>query len=124
MKHKHIKDSGGLVFSTERGKLCPKCQQPLTACICQNLAATKIPEGDGTIRIRRETKGRKGAGVTLLCDICLNQNDLKVLAKDLKKKCGSGGSIKDGRIELQGDVREQAKNILEKKGFRVKICGG
>ena len=124
MKRKQIKDNGGLVFSTTTGKLCPNCQQPVANCRCKETAASRIPQGDGIVRIRRETKGRKGAGVTLLCDICLSQNDLKILAKDIKKKCGTGGSLKDGVIELQGDVREQTKKLLEGKGFRVKICGG
>ncbi len=124
MAKKLIKDNGGFIFSTSDGELCSKCSKPINNCICRDLAASSIPEGDGVVKIKRETKGRKGSGVTLLTDICLNKPELKQLAKELKKKCGTGGSIKDGVIELQGDVRELVMTILHKKGFKVKICGG
>lgn len=124
MAKKLIKDNGGLIFSTSNGELCSKCSKPINNCICKDIAANTIPEGDGVVKIKRETKGRKGSGVTLLTGICLNQSELKQLAKELKKKCGSGGSIKDGVIELQGDVRELTMTILQKKGFKAKICGG
>ncbi len=115
---------GGLVFSTAEGKLCPRCGHKVDECICRELADSVVPSGDGIVRLKRETKGRKGAGVTLITGICLNNPELKALAKELKKKCGSGGAVKDGTIELQGNVREQVQVILEKKGFKVKICGG
>lgn len=124
MVKRQILDDGGIVFSTAKGSECPKCSKPIKKCICKKLKNSKRPTGDGVVRIKRETKGRKGAGVTLLTDICLSTNELKILAKDLKKKCGTGGSLKDSVIELQGDVREQVKTLLEKKGFKVKICGG
>ncbi len=124
MLKKSYQETDGLVYSTATGALCPNCGQPVKKCICREIKNQQQPAGDGIVRISRETKGRKGAGVTLLSGICLNNNDLKILAKELKKKCGTGGALKDGVVELQGDVREQVKNLLEQKGFKVKICGG
>ena len=101
-----------LVFSTDRGRIAPTTQTPT------------IAEGDGIVRIRRETKGRKGKGVITISGILLETKALKKLAKDLKQLCGCGGSVKDGIIEIQGDNREQIKAFLEKKQFTVKLAGG
>ena len=124
MVKRNNNNNGGFVYSTESGTLCPNCNQPLKQCICKDIADNTQPQGDGIVRIMRETKGRKGAGVTLIKNICLSNNELKPLAKELKKKCGCGGALKNGIIEIQGDVREQVMKLLEKKGFTVKICGG
>ncbi|MFM1604708.1 MAG: translation initiation factor, partial [Porticoccaceae bacterium] len=80
--------------------------------------------GDGTVRIRRETKGRKGKGVTTISGIELPEADLKALAKQLKKKCSTGGTIKLGTIEIQGDHRDLLRTELEKLGHKVKLAGG
>lgn len=79
---------------------------------------------DGTVRIRRETKGRKGKGVITISGLPLQEAELKALAKELKQKCGVGGSVKEGVIEIQGDQREVVKAELERKGYRVKLAGG
>ena len=76
------------------------------------------------MRIRRETKGRKGKGVTTVSGIGLAKADLKTLAKQLKQKCSTGGTVKDGVIEIQGDHREKLKAELEKLGHNVKLAGG
>jgi translation initiation factor 1 len=83
-----------------------------------------VPSGDGIVRIRRETKGRKGAGVSLIEGVSLAEAELTALAKRLKQVCGSGGAIKNGLIEIQGDHREKLKAELEKQGFKVKLAGG
>ena len=83
-----------------------------------------IRDSDGTVRIRRETKGRKGKGVTTVSGIGLAEIDLKTLAKQLKQKCSTGGTVKDGVIEIQGDHREKLKTELEKLGHTVKLAGG
>jgi translation initiation factor 1 len=80
--------------------------------------------GDGTVRIRRETKGRKGKGVTTVSGIELPEAELKALAKQLKQKCSTGGTVKSGVIEIQGDHRELLKAELEKRGHQVKLAGG
>jgi len=115
-----------LVYSTETGRICPKCQKPESVCTCKK----KRPEPqsqfkpDGIIRIRRETKGRKGKTVTTVFGFDLDYQALKALAKDLKQHRGTGGSVKDGVIIIQGDHRDTVKGFLEGKGFKVKIAGG
>lgn len=108
----HIDDNIRMVFSTDGGRV--KEEKP------QQTA----PEGDGIVRIRRETKGRKGKGATTVSGIELPEKELKALAKELKKKSGVGGSVKNFVIEIQGDQRELAKEFLEKKGYTVKLAGG
>ncbi|MCY7295845.1 stress response translation initiation inhibitor YciH [Alteromonas sp. a30] len=102
-----------LVYSTESGRVSPDESQHQPS-----------PKGDGIVRIRRETKGRKGKGVTTITGLSLPDPDLKKLAKDLKKLCGTGGAVKDGVIEIQGDNREKIKEKLEKQGLSVKLAGG
>lgn len=108
----HIDDNIRMVFSTDGGRV--KEEKP------QQTA----PKGDGVVRIRRETKGRKGKGATTISGIELPEKELKALAKELKKKSGVGGSVKNFVIEIQGDQRELAKDFLEKKGYTVKLAGG
>ncbi|MEP4544844.1 MAG: translation initiation factor Sui1 [Saccharospirillum sp.] len=111
-----------LVYSTESGRTCPDCQQPRSQCQCTSQET--IPEGDGIVRISRETKGRKGKGVTLIRGIPLAEKDLKALAKKLKAKCGTGGTVKDGVIEIQGDQRDLLVTELSQQGYTVKKAGG
>lgn len=101
-----------LVYSTDQGR------------IKEAPAAEKAPEGDGIVRLHRESKGRGGKGVTLVKGLPLKAEELKTLAKELKQVCGTGGTVKDGVIEIQGEQREKLKPVLEKKGFTVKISGG
>ena len=112
---------GGLVFSTDAGRHCPDCRQPVDACICKK---TVIPEGDGIARVRRESKGRGGKTVTTITGVPLAEDALKDLAKTLKQRCGTGGSLKDGVIEIQGDHVELLLAELVKQGFKAKKSGG
>ena len=100
-----------LVYSTDAGRIT-------------NTQSPQVIETDGTVRIRRETKGRTGKGVTTVSGIGLAEADLKTLAKQLKQKCSTGGTVKDGVIEIQGDHREKLKAELEKLGHNVKLAGG
>jgi translation initiation factor 1 len=102
-----------LVYSTETGRIKPD-DKPTAAA----------PAGDGVVRLHRETKGRKGKGVTIITGLALDEQELKVLAKKLKQLCGTGGSVKDGHIEIQGEQREKLKAFLESQGHKVKIAGG
>jgi translation initiation factor 1 len=115
-----------LVYSTETGRICPKCQKPVSGCTCKKKQPVPPPQfkSDGIIRIRRETRGRKGKTVTAVFGFDLDDLALKALAKDLKRHCGTGGSVKGGVIVIQGDHRDGVKVFLEGKGFRVKIAGG
>lgn len=115
----------GLIYSTEYGDLCPDCRQPLAECRCAELAeAARLAELDGIVRLRRETSGRKGKGVTTISGVPLPATELKVLAKALKQRCGTGGAVKEGVIEIQGDHRTLLKAELEKRGYTVKLAGG
>lgn len=112
-----------VVYSTDQGRHCPECNQPIKQCCCKQLQQ-QAPSGDGIVRIQRETKGRKGKGVTLITGLALAEKQLKELAKELKQKCSTGGAIKDGVIEMQGDQRNILQQLLQAKGFTVKLSGG
>ncbi|WP_010488248.1 translation initiation factor Sui1 [Pseudomonas sp. S9] len=111
----------GLVYSTDTGRHCPDCSQPVDACICKK---NRVPEGDGIARVRRETKGRGGKIVSTVSGVPLPEEPLKELASALKKRCGCGGSLKDGVIEIQGDHVELLLEELTKRGFKAKKSGG
>lgn len=112
---------GGLVFSTDAGRHCPGCSQPLDACVCKQ---SVIPEGDGIARVRRESKGRGGKTVTTIAGVPLAEAELKELASALKRRCGTGGAIKDGIIEIQGDHLQLLIDELTTRGFKAKKSGG
>lgn len=113
---------GGLVYSTELGRTCPKCRRPLAECRCA--ANVPPPPGDGIVRVARETKGRTGAGVTVVTGLPLAGDALAGLGKQLKKQCSSGGTVKDGRIEIQGDHRDRIVAALRRLGHQAKRVGG
>ncbi len=117
-------EGAGLVYSTEFGKMCPGCNKPIAKCVCQKKQSQSIPKNDGIVRLMRETKGRKGKGVILITGVPLNNDGLKKLAKSLKQKCGSGGSLKNGVIEIQGDHRDVLGKELSRLGYKVKRTGG
>ena len=112
---------GGLVYSTDAGRHCPDCGQPIGQCIC---GQPVVPAGDGIARVRRESKGRGGKTVTTVSGVPLAGEELKELASALKKRCGTGGALKDGVIEIQGDHVELLLGELHKRGFQAKKSGG
>lgn len=114
--------SGGLVYSTDSGRMCPTCRMPQAQCRCGATPASTAT--DGVVRVSRETKGRAGKGVTLVRGLALDPLALAALGKQLKTACGSGGTVKDGVIEVQGDHRERVVEILKGQGFSVKRAGG
>ena len=103
--------NAGLVYSTDAGRICPKCSQPVASCQCKQRQQAAL-QGDGKVRISRSTKGRKGKGVTLITGLAMPPDELKALAKELKQKCGTGGTVKQGVIEIQGDHQELLKELL------------
>lgn len=111
-----------LVYSTDQGRLCPGCEQPEGQCRCK--ASKLAPGGDGTVRVRKEVAGRKGKAVTVVAGVPLDDLELLGLAKDLKKLCGSGGTLKNGIIEVQGDHVEKIMGHLQGRGYKVKRSGG
>lgn len=113
------------MYSTRHGKMCPECGRPLAGCICARVAeAAAAASGDGIVRVGRETKGRKGSGVTVVSGLRLGARELAALAKELKQRCGSGGTVRERVIELQGDQRDAVVRALEEKGFVVRRAGG
>ena len=115
--------SSHLVYSSESGRICPKCSRPVADCVCRKQKAFTLPS-DGVVRVGRETKGRKGKGMTLITGVPLPAEELKKLAKELKQKCGTGGTVKDSVIEIQGDHRDVLIELLKAKGWTVKRSGG
>ena len=112
------------VYSSEHGRMCPDCRRPLSKCNCKAEKKNAKPKTDGIVRVSRETKGRKGSGVSIITGLPLNDADLKKLAKQLKKTCGSGGTVKDRTIEIQGDHRDKLVAELQKLGYTAKKAGG
>lgn len=115
-------NNSGLVYSTSQGRMCPACSQPIDQCVCKQDRG--VPAGDGIVRVGRETKGRKGKGVTIISGIPLPDSELKHLARELKARCGCGGTVKDGTIEIQGDHRDKLIEFLASKGYTTKRSGG
>jgi len=116
------KMNSGPVYSTEQGRMCPVCGHAVASCTCRR--DKPAARGDGIVRISRETKGRKGKGVTLVSGLPLAADALRKLAGQLKQKCGSGGTVKEGVIEIQGDHRDPLMEELKKQGYTVKRAGG
>ncbi len=102
-----------------RDLLCPKCHQLKTTCTCKS----EEPSKSTVVRVGRETKGRGGKGVTIISDLPLNESGLAELATKLKTRLGTGGTVKDGRIEIQGDHRDRIVQELEGLGYRAKRAG-
>jgi translation initiation factor 1 len=113
--------TGGLVYSTESGRMCPDCRRPVDACTCKTAAA---PVGDGNVRVARQSKGRGGKTVTLVRGLALDATALAALGKQLRTACGSGGTVKDGVIEIQGDHCDRVMEALDALGHRPERAGG
>ena len=110
-----------VVYSTEEGKICPGCGNPVKQCTCRKQTS---PLGDGNVRVSRETKGRKGKGVTLIKGLNMDSAALESMSKKLKIMCGSGGTLKRGVIEIQGDHIERILDYLKKQGVKAIRSGG
>jgi translation initiation factor 1 len=112
-----------IVYTTGIGERCPNCQRPVRECVCKRGTPGKAAS-DGVVRVSRETQGRKGKGVTVITGLGLPQTELDALATELKKRCGSGGSAGNGRIEIQGDHRDRLVEELTRRGWQAKRAGG
>ncbi len=122
-----------LVYSSEHGRVCPSCGRSETRCNCRGKGARariKAREeadaakaSDGIVRVGRSTKGRRGKIVSTVTGVAVDADELQALAAELKRRCGTGGALKDGVIEIQGDHRDTLVEELEKRGFKVKRSG-
>ncbi len=112
------------VYSSETGNICPQCGKAYKACRCQADSAEARLSGGGKIKVSRESKGRKGSGVTLISGLPLNDQELKKLASSFKQLCGSGGAVKQGVIEIQGEHRDKLLHELTRLGYQAVKAGG
>lgn len=117
-----MKGRGGLVYSTESGRMCPRCRKPLAQCNCGKSKPPAV--ASGPVRVSRETAGRNGKNVTVIRGVPLAGDALAALGKELKAACGSGGTVKDGVIEVQGDHCDRVIELLGKRFPNVKRSGG
>lgn len=113
-----------LVYSTDHGRMCPDCRQPLSACQCRANKAVVMPPSDGVVRVSLDTKGRKGKGVTVVKGLPVDAENLIRIGKQLRSACGAGGTTKDGVIEVQGDHCERLIELLKAQAYTVKRAGG
>jgi translation initiation factor 1 len=114
----------GLVYSTDSGRMCPVCRHPISRCICSKSNAAAPARSDGIVRVSRETKGRGGKAVTVVRGLAMDSASLAKLAQQLKAACGSGGTVKEGVIEVQGDHCDKVMALLKGQGHTVKRAGG
>lgn len=110
-----------IVYSTGQGRICPECNKPVSECPGKHAKKSPLPKGDGVVRIHLDTKGRKGKDVTLVSGILSSNDGLEKIARQLKQKCGAGGTVKEGVVEIQGDHRNLIAAELAKQGFRTKF---
>lgn len=103
--------------------MCPACRRAVALCVCSKSAAPAAP-ADGIVRISRETKGRGGKAVTVIRGLAMDPASLDKLARQLKAACGSGGTVKDGILEVQGDHGDKLAALLQAQGHKVKRAGG
>lgn len=126
------RDAPRTVYSSEHGRVCPHCGLPSGRCACRanprgqprGDAGLSNPQSDGVIRVGRSSRGRGGKTVTLIEGVQLPAAELRDLARDLRRQCGTGGALKNDTIEIQGDQRDAVVDQLEARGFRVKRKGG
>ena len=114
---------GGIVYSTDTGRMCPACRQPLAGCLCK-ARASAVPAGDGVARVTREKQGRGGKTVTVVRGLALDAETLAALGKRLRAACGAGGTAKDGVLEVQGDHADKVLALLLAEGHKAKRAGG
>ena len=112
-----------MVYSTGLGTLCPNCRRAVRECVCPK-GAPGAARPPSAVRVGRETKGRAGKGVTVISGLPLSQSEIEALAGQLKKRCGSGGTVRAGVIEIQGDHRDAIVATLIKLGWPAKKSGG
>jgi translation initiation factor 1 len=114
----------GIVYSTGIGSICAGCRRPVAQCACKSSKGQPLRPEAGSVRVSRQTQGRAGKAVTVISGLPLANAALAALAADLKRRCGSGGTVKDGVIEIQGEHRERLVAELIRRGFAAKRSGG
>jgi translation initiation factor 1 len=113
-----------IVYRTGVGRICPGCRRPSADCVCKTSAGQPRASQPGPIRVARQTQGRAGKAVTVITGLPLDQPQLEMLATELKRRCGSGGTVREGVIEIQGEHRDTVVGELSRRGFAAKRSGG
>lgn len=111
-----------IVYSTATGRMCPGCVRPVAECVCGRVAT--VAAAAGPVRVGRATQGRAGKGVSVVTGLALPPGELDALARALKQRCGSGGTVRDGVIEIQGEHRDSIVALLAERGIVAKRSGG
>lgn len=112
-----------IVYRSDVGRICPGCQRPVAQCACKDARGKPARPGTGAVRVSRATQGRGGRIVSVISGLPLGDVELTALAVELKKRCGSGGTLRDGVIEIQGEHRDTLVAELLKRGFVAKRAG-
>ena len=113
-----------IVYRSDLGRICPGCRRPLAQCACKDARGKPARPGTGAVRVARATQGRGGKVVSVITGVPLGDTELNALATDLKKRCGSGGTVRDGVIEIQGEHRDTLVAELVKLGYAARRAGG
>jgi translation initiation factor 1 len=113
-----------IIYTTGLGAMCAGCRRPIAQCVCKSAGGKALRAHAGAVRVSRLTQGRAGKAVTAISGLSLTGAALAALAGELKRFCGSGGTVKDGVIEIQGEHRERLVAELTRRGFSAKRAGG
>lgn len=113
-----------VVYSTGIGRICAGCRRPINECVCKSATGKPVRPAAGAIRVSRETQGRGGKGVTVISGLPLGDEALAALASELKRRCGCGGTVRDGVIEIQGEQRDLLVAELLRRGYTARRAGG
>ena len=113
-----------IVYSTGVGRICPGCRRPIADCACKDAKGRSLKPAAGPVRVARQVQGRAGKGVTVVTGLPLDEAALAQLAAELKRRCGSGGTVREGTIEIQGEHRDTLVAELQKRGYAAKRAGG
>lgn len=124
MRRSRDRGGDGFVYSSDQGRLCASCGRAVAECVCAGERRQRRPSAGGPVRVSRQTRGRKGKGVTVVTGLPLSEAELSELGSDLKRRCGSGGTVKAGVIEIQGDHRDLIVAELAARGWAAKRAGG
>jgi translation initiation factor 1 len=113
-----------IVYRSDVGRICPGCRRPVAQCACRDAKGAALRPANAPVRVARQTQGRGGKAVTLITGLPLEAEALAALATELKRRCGSGGTVREGTIEIQGEHRDTLVTELVKRGYPAKRSGG
>ena len=113
-----------IVYRSDVGRICPGCRRPIAQCACKDTRGKPARPGTGAVRVSRVTQGRGGKAVSVITGLPLDEAALAALARELKQRCGSGGTVRDSSIEIQGEHRDTLVAELIRRGYAARRAGG